>query len=74
MMPMYNVIEYSNNYVKISGNVWQRHKNDSNYNTANSKLFKFKARITERTSAAGNTKIIEFVVPLIYLRNVFRTL
>ena len=39
-----------------------------------SKSFKVKARITGRTSAAGNTKDIEFVVPLKYLRNVLRTL
>ena len=26
VMPMYNLIEYSDNYFKISGNLWQYHK------------------------------------------------
>ena len=30
VMPMYNLIEYNDNYAKTSGNVWQCHKDDSN--------------------------------------------
>ena len=30
VMPMYNLIEYNDNYAKTSGNVWQYHKDDSN--------------------------------------------
>ena len=35
-MPMYNLIEYSDNYSKTSGNLWQYHKDDPNDNLANS--------------------------------------
>ena len=31
-MPMYNLIGYSNNYVKTSGTLWQYHKIDPNDN------------------------------------------
>ena len=37
VMPMYNLIEYSNNYSKTSGSLWQYYKDESNDNLANSK-------------------------------------
>ena len=39
-----------------------------------SESFKFKIRITGKTPAAGNTKDVEIIVPLKYLRNFWRTL
>ena len=32
VMPMYNLIEYSDNYSKISGSLWQYYKDDPNDN------------------------------------------
>ena len=53
-MPMYNLTEYSSNYAKTSGSLWQYYKDGLNDNIADSESFKFKARITGRTLAAGN--------------------
>ena len=36
VMPMYNLIEYSNNYLKTSGSVWQYYKDNPNDNTVES--------------------------------------
>ena len=72
--PMYNLIEHSDNYAKTLGNVLQYHKDDPNDNITDSESFKFKAKITGRNLAAGNTKDIEIVVPLKYLSNFCRTL
>ena len=33
VMPMYNLIEYSDNYSKTSGSLWQYYKDDPNDNT-----------------------------------------
>ena len=37
LMPMYNLIEYSNNYSKTSGSLWQYYKDDPNNNLTDSK-------------------------------------
>ena len=42
VMPMYNLIEYSNNYSKTSGNLWQCYRDDPNDNTTQSESLKFK--------------------------------
>ena len=82
-MPMYNLIEYSDNYVKTTGSLWQyckdipaRNANDENIvfdvnNTTDS--FKFKAKITGQTGNNG-TKDVEIMVPLKYLSNFWTTL
>ena len=44
VIPMYNLIEYSDNYSKTSGSLWQYYKDDPNDNLANSKSFKSKAK------------------------------
>ena len=36
VMPMYNLIEYSDNYPKTSGSLWQYYKDDPNNNIAQS--------------------------------------
>ena len=46
VMPMYNLIGYSDNYSKTSGSLWQYYKDDPNDNLANSKPFKSKVKIT----------------------------
>ena len=74
VMPMYNIVEYSDNYSKTSGSLWQYYKDDPNDNLANSKSIKSKVKITGKTPAAGNTKDVEIIVPLKYLSNFWRTL
>ena len=48
-MPMHNLIEYSDNYSKTSGTLWQYYKDDPNDNIADSGSFKFKVKITGKT-------------------------
>ena len=74
VMPVYNLIEYSNNYSKTSVSLWQYYKDEPTDNIADSKSFKSKVKITGRTPAGGNTKDVEIIVPFKYLRNFWRTL
>ena len=74
IMPMYNLIEYSNNYVKTIGSLWQYFRDEPNDNLANSQSFKSKIKITGKTPAAGNVKDVEIMVPVKYLSNFWRTL
>ena len=78
VMPMHYLIEYSDNYAKTSGSLWQYcldipALNDNNEivnfgqnNLINS--FNFKAKITGQTVDDG-TKDVEITVPLKYLRD-----
>ena len=82
-MPMYNLIEYSDNYSKTSGNLWQYCKDipaiDNNNATVNfiennlTDSFNFKARITGPTGD-NRTKNVEIMVPLKYSSNFWRSL
>ena len=83
VMPMYNLIEYSDNYAKTTGRLWQYCK-DIPARSANNNIvifaennmtdsFKFKATITGQTGDDG-TKDVEIMVPLKYLSNFWRTL
>ena len=74
VMPMYNLIEYSDNYSKTSGSLWQYYKDDPNDNLTDSESFKSKVKITGKTPNNGNTKDVEIIVPLKYLSNFWRTL
>ena len=69
LMPMYKLIEYSDNYSKTSGSLWQYYKDDPNDNLANSESFKYKVKITGKTPTEDNTKDVEIIVPLKYLSN-----
>ena len=83
IMPIYNLIEYSDNYSKTSGSLWQYYKdipavgndnaiaNFTNNNLTDS--FNFKVKMTSRTRDNG-TKNVEIIVPLKYLSNFWRTL
>ena len=62
VMPMYNLIEYSDNYPKTSGSLWQYYKDDPNDNMLQSESFKSKIKITGKTPLAGNTKDVEIIV------------
>ena len=72
-MAMYNLIEYSDNYLKTSGSLYQYYKDDPNDNITRSESFKSKIKITGKT-ADGNTKDVEIIVPLKYLSNFWRNL
>ena len=90
VMAMYNVIEYSDNYSKTSGNLWRYCKeipaadDDGDivdFNGANATdSFNFKTKITGQTAANNNNGNIagrvdvEIMVPLKYLSNFWRTL
>ena len=89
VMPMYNLIEYSDNYSKTSGSLWQYCKEitdlDNNeditdFNGTNATdSFHFKTKITGQTAADNNNGNIagrvdvEIIVPLKYLSNFWRT-
>ena len=83
VMPMYNLIEYSDNYAKTTGSLWQYCKdipaldvNDESvvFNVNNvTDSFNFKAKMTGETENNG-TKDVEIMVPLKCLSNFWRTL
>ena len=82
-MPMYNWIKYSDNYSKTSGSLWQyckeipainNKRNIVDFNGANATdSFNFKTKITGQANDDGIINV-EIMVPLIYLRNFWRTL
>ena len=73
-MSMYNLIEYSDYYLKTSGSLWQYYRDYSNGNVTQSESFKYKTKITGKTPAARNTKDVKIAVPLKYLSDFWRTL
>ena len=73
-MPIYNLIEHSDNYSKTPGSLWQYHKDDSNNNLTDSESLNSKTEITGKSPADGNTKDVEIIVPLKFLCNFWRTL
>ena len=73
-VPLYDLLEYSDNYAKTSESLWQYYRDEPNDNVADSESFKSKIKIREKTPAAGNEKDVEIMVPLKYLSNSWRTL
>ena len=84
VMPMYNLIEYSDNYSKTSGSLWQYCKDipavNNNgdiviFNGANdTDSLNFKSKIIGKTNDDGDIENVEIMVPLKYLSNFWRTL
>ena len=76
VMPMYNLIEYSDNYAKTAGSLWQYFRDEpvANDDIEDSKSFKSKIKITGKTPNDDNEKDVEIMVPLKYLSNFWRTL
>ena len=82
-MPMYNLTEYSDNYSKASGSLWQYCKDMTALDKSNAIVkfvennltdsFNFKAKMTSQTGDNG-TKNVELMVPLKYLSNFGGTL
>ena len=83
-MPMYNLIEYSDNYSKTSESLWQYCKDVPavsnngdivDFNRINATdSFNFKAKITGQTDDDGEINNVQIMVPLKYLSNFQRTL
>ena len=83
VMPMYNLIECSDNYSKTSGSLWQYCKEIPAVNNAGNIVdfdganatdsFNFKTKITGQTDDDGITNI-EIMIRLKYLSNFWRTL
>ena len=84
VMPMYNLIEYSDNYTKTTGSLWQYCKDIPARNNTNSAIiifaennltdsFNFKVKFIGKTGNSG-TKNVEIMVPLKHLSNFWRTL
>ena len=71
---MYNLIEYSDNYAKTSGSLWQYFRDEPDDNIEDSESFKSKLKITGKTENNDNEKDVELMVLLKYLRNFWRTL
>ena len=82
VMPMYKLIEYSDNYSKTYGSLWQYCKeipaedDDGdivNFNGANATdSFNFKEKITGETNDEGDIENVEIMVPLKYISNFWR--
>ena len=70
----YNFIEYSDNYSKRSGSLWQYYIDNPNDNITESESFKSKIKVTGKPLDSDNTKNAEIVVLLKYLSNFWRTL
>ena len=85
VMPMYNLLEYSKNYRKTIGSLYNYYRDELSDNTnpdnnqfnnikvVNSNTFKCKNKIIDNTNNAG-TKDIELAIPLKYLGNFWRVL
>ena len=75
VIPMYNLIEYSDNYSKTSGSLWKYCKempavnNDGNivdFNRTNATdSFNFKTKITGQTNNNGRIDDVQIMIPLI---------
>ena len=76
VMPMYNLLEYSKNYKKATGSLWNYYRDQpSNPLSTNSESFKYKTRIVGKTPPNNDLLTdAEVVIPLKYLSNFWRNL
>ena len=86
VMPMYNLLEYSKNYRKTTGSLWNYYRDEpSNPLCSNSESFEYKASITGNTYNVGDGEAdynlnkvgkneTEVVIPLKHLSNFWRAL
>ena len=75
-MPMYNLLEYSKNYRKTTGSLWNYYRDEpSNPLSPNSESFKYNANVVGKTpqnnDSLANAKV---VIPLKHLSNFWRSL
>ena len=84
VMPIYNLTEYSDNYLKTSGLLWQFYRDVPTVNAdgtivdfteanAITESFNLKVKSTCQTSKNG-IKLLEIMIPLKHLSNFWRTL
>ena len=78
-MPMYNLIEYSDNYSDTSESLWdfKRDEIDNNENVTNddnASSFKYKASLISNTGNDARKNGVKIAVPLKHLYNFWRTL
>ena len=80
-MPMYNLIEYNDNYSDTSGSLWQFKRDeiegDADLTINNASSFKYKANLIGNTVADGANRKkenVKIAVPLKYLGNFWRSL
>ena len=80
VIPMYNLLEYSKNYGKTTGSLWNYYRdkpnsgtggenNNVNYSVKDSKSFDYNTSITGKLKSINRTKDVEIVVPLKCLTN-----
>ena len=84
VMPMYNLIEYTENYSKTSGSLWQYCKDIPAVNNAGNVVIfngandtdslNFKSNLIGKTDDEGDIENVEIMLPLKYLSNFWRTL
>ena len=59
VMPIHNLIEYSDNYSKTIESLWQHYKNETNDILADSESFKCKVKIIGNTPNNSNKKMLK---------------
>ena len=84
VMPMYNLLEYSDNYSMTSGSLWNYYRDEinddanennaarnkiNNNKTITSKSFEYKTKLLGRTSNNNNILDAEVLFPLKHLSN-----
>ena len=76
VMPMYNLLEYSKNYRKTTGSLWNYYRDQpSDPLSTNSESFKYKTSIVGKTPQDNDSLTnAEVVIPLKYLSNFWRNL
>ena len=58
VMPMYNVLEFSKNYRKTTGSLWNHYRDEpNNLLSSNSESFKYKVSTTGNTCNIGNDEV-----------------
>ena len=82
VMPMYNLIDYSDNYQDLSATLYQYKRDEPQDDLANNlatnalSSFKYKVNLLGDPNVVGNVarRDVKIVVPLKYLSNFFRSL
>ena len=77
-MPMYNLIEYSDNCSDTPEGLWKFKRdeigNNANVNVANSSLLSYKSNFVGNTDNNGDSNGAKIAMPLKYLSNIWRSL
>ena len=68
VMPMYNLLEYSKNYRKTTGSLWNYYRDEpSNPLSSNSESFKYKTSITKNTyNSMMQIKLVKMKLKLLF--------